>query len=124
MLRNGLDDATLRMADPELDGGSAEDVILALFVAGASDLSVRAISNVRALCEVHLSGHFRLEVVDVHQSAAATKVHNVLATPTLIKEYPLPERRMVGDLSDSVLVLATLLVRSRNDHDRHEGAGE
>lgn len=115
MLTSGLNEATLRTAEQDVIGRTSEDVILALFVAGASDLSVRAISNVRALCEVHLSGRFQLVVIDVHQTVAAARVYDVLATPTLIKEYPLPERRVVGDLSDSVLVLAALRVISLRD---------
>jgi len=105
---NKLHDATIRLFEDNLLTGDVNDIVLALYVAGASDLSVRAINHVHALCESQLSGHLRLEVVDVHRAVAATKLHNVLATAAVIKEYPAPERRVVGDLSNSALVLATL----------------
>jgi circadian clock protein KaiB len=79
-----------------------------LFVAGASDRSVRAIGNVRALFEFHLPGRYTLEVVDVYRDAARMIANNVLAAPTLIKEAPLPKRRLVGDLSDTTRVLVAL----------------
>ena len=88
--------------------GDEDDYVLTLFVNGASDLSVRAIRNVRDICEEHLAGRYQLEVVDVHQDVALMRKHNVLAAPTLIREAPLPQRRLVGDLSDSPRVLVAL----------------
>lgn len=101
-------DATLLRFEARLAALQPADFVLVLYVAGASELSTRAIAQVRALCEQHLAGHFRLAVVDVHRGAHLTEQHNVLATPTLIKELPLPKRRLVGDLSNTPLVLATL----------------
>jgi hypothetical protein len=54
------------------------------------------------------SGHYQLEVVDIHRDTALMMAHDVLASPTLIKEAPLPRRRLVGDLSDTSRVLAAL----------------
>jgi circadian clock protein KaiB len=82
--------------------------VLTLFVTGASDMSMRAIGNVRAICENHLAGRYHLEVVDVHRDAALMSSYDVVAAPTLIKEAPLPKRMLVGDLSDTVRVLAAL----------------
>jgi circadian clock protein KaiB len=101
-------DATLRTFEARVADTSTADYVLVLFVAGASDLSVRAIGHIRALCEGHLAGRFKLAVVDVHRDAQLTELHNVLATPTLIKELPLPRQRLVGDLSNTAMVLATL----------------
>jgi circadian clock protein KaiB len=86
----------------------ASSYVLTLFVTGASDMSGRAIANVRALCETHLQGRYTLEVVDVHRDASLMSVHDVVAAPTLIKELPLPKRMLVGDLSDTARVLAAL----------------
>ena len=101
-------DATLRRFEARLADAQPAEFVLVLYVAGASDLSVRAIGQVRALCERHLAGHFKLAVVDVHRDAHLTELHNVLATPTLVKELPLPRQRLVGDLSNTPVVLATL----------------
>ena len=82
--------------------------VLTLFVTGASDMSGKAIANVRALCEKYLPGRYTLEVVDVHRDPSMMSVHDVVAAPTLIKEMPLPKRMLVGDLSDTARVLAAL----------------
>jgi circadian clock protein KaiB len=87
--------------------------VLTLFVTGASDMSMRAISNVRSICEDHLAGRYQLEVVDVHRDAALMSSYDVVAAPTLIKEAPLPKRMLVGDLSDTVRVLAALDIGAR-----------
>jgi circadian clock protein KaiB len=105
-------EAALRRLEDRLAHLETADYMLTLFVNGASDMSVRAIGNVRALCERHLEGRYRLEVVDVHRDAALMAKHQVLAVPTLIREQPLPQRRIVGDLSDVPRVLAGLDIRS------------
>ena len=81
---------------------------LTLFVTGASDLSGRAIINIRALCEEHLAGRYTLHVVDVHKDPQLMSSYDLVAAPALIKEAPLPKRMLVGDLSDTRRVLAAL----------------
>ena len=81
---------------------------LTLFVIGASDLSARAISNVRELCDRYLPGRYLLSIVDLFDDPGAAERAGVLATPTLIKSKPLPRRRLVGDLSRTERVLAAL----------------
>lgn len=84
------------------------EYLLTLFVSGASEISAMAIGNARSLCENYLAGRYRLQVVDVHRDPAKMMVNNVLAAPTLLRERPLPIRRLVGDLSDTRKVLAAL----------------
>ena len=81
---------------------------LTLFVSGASDRSVRAIRLARELCDVHLRGRARLSIVDVHEHPGPGGDSVVLATPTLVKNAPLPVRRVVGDLSNVGKVLRAL----------------
>jgi circadian clock protein KaiB len=83
---------------------------LTLFVGGASEISARAIANARQLCDVHLDGRFRLNVVDVHESPPAVLDGRVLVAPTLVKDWPLPERRVIGDISliDQVMLALDL----------------
>jgi circadian clock protein KaiB len=104
-------DETLRRFEDSLADLGPGDYMLTLFVSGASDMSVRAIGNVRALCEQHLQGRYQLEIVDIHRDAASMLSHHVVAAPTLIKESPLPQRRLVGDLSDTTRVFAALDIR-------------
>jgi circadian clock protein KaiB len=86
--------------------------VLTLFVTGASELSGRAIINIRALCEQHLAGRYTLEVVDVHKDVQLMSSYDLVAAPALIKEAPLPKRMLVGDLSDTHRVLAALDITS------------
>jgi circadian clock protein KaiB len=86
----------------------AEPFTLTLFVSGASESSAQAIANVREICDEHLIGRHRLSIVDLNQEPAMAGQHNVLATPTLIKDGPLPSRMLVGDMSDHVRVLVAL----------------
>jgi circadian clock protein KaiB len=81
---------------------------LTLFVTGASQMSARAIANVKSMCEEHLAGRYTLAVVDVHRDPSLMSEYDVVAAPTLIKEMPLPKRMLVGDLSDTVRVLQAL----------------
>ena len=81
---------------------------LTLYVSGASELSARAIANATALCDVHLEGQYHLVVVDVHEDPAAVLSGQVIGAPTLVRNLPLPERQLVGDLSDTSKVLQVL----------------
>jgi len=73
-------------------------VVLRLYVTGATPASTRAIANLRTLCEKHLKGRFDLEVIDIFQRPELAQGEQIIATPTLIKQLPLPLRRFIGDL--------------------------
>ena len=94
---------------------------LTLFVSGASSSSARAISNARAMCEAHLGGRYELTIVDVNQHPELARGRRVLATPTLLKGHPAPERMLVGDLSDRERVLLALDVRVLDQADAEAG---
>jgi circadian clock protein KaiB len=81
---------------------------LTLFVSGASDRSARAIADTKRLCDVHLGGRHRLAVVDVHEDAAAALSSGVVVVPTLVRNLPLPVRKLAGDLSQTSRVLRSL----------------
>ena len=86
----------------------AESYVLTLYVAGGSSASARARVTIDRLCQERLDGRHRLEVVDVVRDPEAAEAARIVATPTLVREAPLPVRRIVGDLSDHALVLASL----------------
>jgi circadian clock protein KaiB len=109
----GGHDATLRRFEARTETDETAEYVLTLFVTGASDMSARAIRSVRAICEEHLAGRYQLAVVDVHRDASLMSAHDVVAAPTLIKESPLPKRMLVGDLSDTARVLASLDIAAR-----------
>ncbi len=89
-------------------GRAIKKYVLKLYVTGASRLSQRAITNLNAICQEYLEGHYDLEVVDIHQSPLLTKAEDILAAPTLVKQLPLPVRRLIGDLSERGRVLMLL----------------
>jgi circadian clock protein KaiB len=73
--------------------------VLRLYVAGATPRSRQAILRVRKLCETELKGNCELQVIDVYQQPIMARDGQILATPTLVKELPLPVRRLIGNLS-------------------------
>jgi circadian clock protein KaiB len=87
---------------------NAAHYLLRLFVSGTTPRSARAIQNIRALCEEKLQGRYELEVIDIYQHPEMVKTEQVVVTPTLVKKLPLPFRRIIGDLSDTVRVLTGL----------------
>jgi circadian clock protein KaiB len=90
-------------------GESAMDrYALRLYVTGTTVRSVRAIANIRRICQKHLRGQYELEVVDIFQRPQLAAGQQILALPTLVKTRPLPRRRMIGDLSDTDRVLMSL----------------
>lgn len=95
---------------PETDvtGQEDEQYILRLFVTGASTNSIRAISNIRQICEKYLSGRYSLEIIDVYQQEEISKSEQIIALPLLIKSSPQPVRRLIGDMSDTEKVLKGL----------------
>lgn len=74
---------------------------LRLYVAGSSPRSLRAVQNVKRICEAELAGKYSLEVVDIYQEPRRATEDQVVAIPTLIKQAPGVIRRLIGDLSDT-----------------------
>ena len=79
-----------------------------LYVAGTGPRSSKTISNLRHICDRYLDGRHQLEVVDVRSSPERAEKANILITPTLVRQQPPPQRRVVGDLSDTQAVLYVL----------------
>lgn len=82
--------------------------ILQLFVAGILPNSTRAIINIKAICENYLKGRYELEVIDIYQQPTLALTEDILAIPLLIKKFPRPEERFIGDLSNTEKVLEGL----------------
>jgi circadian clock protein KaiB len=85
-----------------------EHYILRLYVVGTSPQSMRAINNIKSICEKHLQGRYELEVIDLYQQPQLTQGEQIIASPTLIKKLPLPLRRVIGDMSNEERVLVGL----------------
>jgi circadian clock protein KaiB len=86
--------------------------VLRLYVTGLTPRSVCAVNNLRAICDEYLDGRYDLEVIDIYQQPVLAKGEQIIAAPTLVKQLPLPMRRIIGDMSDRERVLLGLdLVR-------------
>jgi len=82
--------------------------VFRLYVTGASPNSLRAIANTKNLCEEYFNENYELEIIDVHQQPSIAKKENIIALPLLIKKHPLPEKRLIGDMSDMDRVLKSI----------------
>jgi circadian clock protein KaiB len=95
-----------KRVDPE--GAEAEKWILRLYVAGQTAKSVRAIKNLREICETHLEGKCSIEVIDLMEHPEIGRTDQILAIPTLVRRLPEPVTKIIGDLSNTEKVLVGL----------------
>ena len=91
---------------------------LCLYVAGGAPRSVAARLNAERLCDRHLAGRYRLEVIDLLEDPERARDDQVLAVPTLVRRRPAPSRRVVGDLSDPRHALSALDLPAAAEADR------
>lgn len=82
--------------------------VLRLYIAGNTPQSSRAVANIKKLCEERLKDRYELNVIDLYQSPEDAKDEQIVVTPTLVKQLPLPLRRVVGDFSNINRVLLVL----------------
>ena len=88
-----------------------ESYTLRLYVTGTTQQSIRAISNIKEICEQHLKGRYDLEVIDLYERPGLASGEQIIAAPTLIRKLPLPLRRIIGDMSNTEKVLVGLDLR-------------
>jgi circadian clock protein KaiB len=81
---------------------------LCLYVTASASPSARAISNIRKICEKHLTGRYDLEIVNIAERPELMAENQIIATPTLVKILPLPSRRFIGDMSQTDRILLGL----------------
>ena len=85
---------------------------LRLYVAGQSPKSLLAIENLRKVCEEHLAGRYRVQLIDLLENPKLAKGDEIIAVPTLVRKLPEPIRKIIGDLSDTDSVLVGLQLRA------------
>jgi circadian clock protein KaiB len=84
---------------------------LRLYVAGQTSRSLAAFANLKTICEEHLAGRYRIEVVDLLKNPQLAQGDQILAIPTLVRKLPEPIKKIIGDLSDTLRVLVGLDIR-------------
>jgi len=87
--------------------------LLRLYVTGMTPKSMRAIQNIKKICDEELYGRCDLEVIDIYQRPVLAQGEQIIATPTLIKKLPLPLRRFIGDMSDTERIVLGLDLRPK-----------
>lgn len=105
MAKKNDSDSKTQAFEKALAGDQAKRYVLRLYVTGSTPKSVRAIRNLRKLCEEHLQGKYEMEVIDIYQQPELAQNADIVVTPTLVKRLPLPLRKFIGDLSDMEQVL-------------------
>jgi circadian clock protein KaiB len=84
---------------------------LRLYVAGSSRKSVTAMSNLKKICDEHLAGKYRIEVIDLLENPQLAAGDQIIAIPTLVRKLPQPIRKVIGDLSNTERALIGLDLR-------------
>ena len=87
---------------------------LRLYVAGKTQKSAAALSNLKKYCEEHLKGQYAIEIIDLLENPQLAEGDQILAIPTLVKKVPEPVRKIIGDLSNKEKVLVGLDIRPRS----------
>jgi circadian clock protein KaiB len=116
--RNGLNEKERHESSPEVIppaviGGTVENWDLRLYIAGQTPKSIAALNNLKRLCEEHLTGRYRIEVVDLLLNPKLARDDQIVAIPTLVRKLPDPVRKIIGDLSNSERTLVGLQLRPR-----------
>ena len=103
---------------PTLQGGDAAEESghynLRLYVAGQTSKSITALANLKKICEQHLAGRYRIEVIDLLEHPQLAAGDQILAVPTLVRRLPEPLKRIIGNLSDMERVLVGLDLRTED----------
>jgi circadian clock protein KaiB len=97
-----------KKAGTKLNGATYE---LCLYIAGNTERSALALSNLKRICAEHLGGKYRIKVIDLLKNPALARGDQILAIPTLVRRVPAPLRKIIGDLSNTERVLVGLDVK-------------
>ena len=84
---------------------------LRLYVAGQTSKSITAFANLKKICEEHLAGKYRIEVIDLLKNPQLAKGDQIIAIPTLVRKLPEPLKKIIGDLANTERVLVGLDIR-------------
>jgi len=120
-LENRERKASSRMKGPRKTGAGTETNksrndriwMLRLYVAGQTPRSIAAFANLKRICEEHLAGKYRIEVIDLLENPKLAEGDQILAIPTLVRRLPPPLKKIIGDLSDTERVLVGLQIKPR-----------
>ncbi|HTG35794.1 MAG TPA: circadian clock KaiB family protein [Thermoanaerobaculia bacterium] len=81
---------------------------LRLYVAGQTPKSIVALANLKRICDEHMNGQYKIEIIDLMENPQLAQRDQIVAIPTLVRELPSPLKRIIGDLSNTDRVLVGL----------------
>ena len=118
--------STTELFEEALKGSSLSRAkyIFRLYVTGSSTRSLRAIHNLKKLCDEYLPGAYDLKVIDIYKDPDAAREEQIVAAPTLVKQLPRPLRRFVGDLSNTEKLLVGLEIYQPQNPEDQVGASQ
>ncbi len=93
---------------------NSENYVLRLYISGMTPNSRRAVENIKKICEQFLLGRYQLEIIDIYQQPLLVQDDQIIAAPTLVKVFPHPLKKLIGDLSDTKKVLDGLGLDHKN----------
>ena len=85
-----------------------EKMVLQLYITGMSENSVRAIQNITKLCDQYPIDYFDLEIIDIYKNPSVAEEQKIVFSPSLIRQFPLPKKIFIGDLSDTKKIILGL----------------
>jgi circadian clock protein KaiB len=100
----------MMMQDTTSTHTPGEPLKLVLYIAGQTPKSLAAIENLEKICAEAMPGKYTVEVIDLKKAPQLAREHNIVAIPTLVRQLPVPIRKIIGDLSDREKVLVHLKV--------------
>ena len=106
--------STRRSRKPRKTRAAADFFDLRLYIAGQTARSLAALANLKRICDEHLEGRYRIEVIDLLDRPQLARGDQIFALPTLVRKLPEPIRKLVGDLSDTERTLVGLDLRPRS----------
>jgi circadian clock protein KaiB len=112
-LRKTPADASRKFESLLKAASAIEHYSLRLYITGTSARSTLAIANIRQLCEEYLPGHYDLEVIDIYQQPIEAMHEQIIAAPTLVKRFPMPPKRLIGNLSDREKIIVGLNLHAK-----------
>jgi len=86
---------------------------LRLYIAGQTARAATAFANLKNICEEHMAGKYKIEIIDLLENPQLAKGDQIIAVPTLVRKLPQPVRKIIGDLSNTQRVLVGLDLRER-----------
>jgi circadian clock protein KaiB len=98
----------MKQSKARSDSKQKHKLVLRLYIAGQTPKSLKALSNLKKLCAEYMRDSYQIEVIDLMKKPELAQQDQVLAIPTLVRNLPIPIRRIIGDLSDTERVLLGL----------------